>query len=71
MSQTLAAAITKAASTQTYYTFRLLGDRERVEDAYRAYAYFRWVDDTLDAPSDPALGERAAALSAARAHSTG
>ncbi|HEU5317673.1 MAG TPA: squalene/phytoene synthase family protein [Chloroflexota bacterium] len=59
MSQTLAAAITKAASRQTYYTFRLLGDRERVEDAYRAYAYFRWVDDTLDAPSDPALGEDA------------
>jgi phytoene/squalene synthetase len=25
-----------------------LVDRERVADAYRAYAYFRWVDDTLD-----------------------
>jgi phytoene/squalene synthetase len=43
-----AAAITKAASRQTYYTIRLLADRERVEDAYRAYGYFRWVDDILD-----------------------
>lgn len=47
----LASAITKAASKQTYYTIRFLVDRERVEDAYRAYAYFRWVDDILDADS--------------------
>ena len=46
---TPASSITRAASKQTYYTIRLLVDRERVEDAYRAYAYFRWVDDTLDA----------------------
>src|SRR5512140_1342499 len=45
----LASSITKAASQQTYYTVRFLVDRERVADAYRAYAYFRWVDDTLDA----------------------
>ncbi len=45
----LAASITKAASQQTYHTVRFLVDRERVADAYRAYAYFRWVDDTLDA----------------------
>jgi len=45
----LAATITKAASKQTYYTIRFLVDRERVANAYRAYAYFRWVDDTLDA----------------------
>jgi len=45
----LAASITKAASKQTYYTIRLLADRERVADAFRAYAYFRWVDDSLDA----------------------
>jgi phytoene/squalene synthetase len=45
----LAATITKAASRQTYYTVRLLADRKLVEDAYRVYAYFRWVDDTLDA----------------------
>ncbi|RPI91595.1 MAG: hypothetical protein EHM40_15240 [Chloroflexi bacterium] len=44
----LASSITKAASQQTYYTIRFLVDRERVADAYRTYAYFRWVDDTLD-----------------------
>jgi len=48
---TLASSITKAASQQTYYTIRFLVDRERVADAYRAYAYFRWVDDTLDSGS--------------------
>jgi phytoene/squalene synthetase len=48
-SQVLAAAITKSASKQTYYTIRLFVDRERVDDAYRAYGYFRWVDDVLDA----------------------
>ena len=55
MNPGLAAAITKAASKQTYYTIRFLVDRPRVEDAYRAYAYFRWVDDVLDAeaPSGP------------------
>jgi phytoene/squalene synthetase len=47
----LAAFITKSASTQTYYTIRFLVDRSRVEDAYRAYAYFRWVDDVVDAAS--------------------
>jgi hypothetical protein len=45
----LASSITKAASKQTYYTIRCLVDRERVDDAYRAYAYFRWMDDILDA----------------------
>jgi phytoene/squalene synthetase len=44
----LAAAITKASSRQTYYTIRFLVDRELVPDAYRAYAYFRWVDDCVD-----------------------
>jgi hypothetical protein len=47
----IAAAITKAASKQTYYTIRFLVDRDRVADAYRAYAYFRWVDDRLDQPA--------------------
>jgi hypothetical protein len=51
MPVSLAKAITKAASRQTYYTISLLVDRGRVEDAYRAYAYFRWVDDVLDAES--------------------
>jgi hypothetical protein len=44
----LAAAITRTASKQTYYTIRFLVDSCRVENAYRAYAYFRWVDDWLD-----------------------
>ena len=47
-SQRLAAYITWAASKQTYYTIRFLVDRDRVPDAYRTYAYFRWVDDRLD-----------------------
>ncbi|MEN4010617.1 MAG: squalene/phytoene synthase family protein [Chloroflexota bacterium] len=47
----LAAKITKSASKQTYYTIRLFADRERVEDAYRAYGYFRWVDDRIDESS--------------------
>jgi phytoene/squalene synthetase len=47
----LPASITKAGSKQTYYTFRLLADRERVDDAFRAYAYFRWLDDSLDCNS--------------------
>lgn len=48
MTASLASAITKAASRQTFYTIRYLVDRQRVADAYRAYAYFRWVDDVLD-----------------------
>ena len=55
----LASSITKAASKQTYYTIRFLVDRERVNDAYRAYGYFRWVDDVLDSDSGsgPMLSE--------------
>ena len=51
MITTPASAITKAASKQTYYTIQFLADRDRVEDAYRAYGYFRWVDDILDTDS--------------------
>ena len=47
-SGTLAAAITKSASKQTYYTIHFLADRDLVADAYRAYGYFRWVDDVVD-----------------------
>ena len=61
MNTTRSKQITKAASKQTFYTIRYLEDRERVEDAYRAYAYFRWVDDTLDAGHD-ADSERTAFL---------
>lgn len=52
-SAVLAATITKSASRQTYYTIRWLVDRPCVDDAYRAYAYFRWVDDILDAAALP------------------
>jgi len=47
----LPATLTRQASKQTYYTIRFLVDRDRVNDAYRAYAYFRWVDDQLDCGS--------------------
>jgi phytoene/squalene synthetase len=59
MDTNLASSITKAASKQTYYTIRFLVDRERIEDAYRAYAYFRWVDDILDADSGSDSDRRA------------
>lgn len=44
----MAARITRNASKQAYYIARVLADRDRRFDAYRAYAYFRWVDDRLD-----------------------
>lgn len=47
-SPTLPATITEAASQHTYRIIGLLVDRDRTQDAYRSYAYFRWVDDTLD-----------------------
>ena len=49
----LAATITRTASKHTYYTIRFLVDTGLVEDAYRAYAYFRWVDDWLDQKPRP------------------
>ena len=57
----LAPSITKAASEQTFYTIRYLVDSDRVADAYRAYAYFRWVDDALDTGSTSSV-ERTAFL---------
>lgn len=47
----LAESITKNASSQTYYTIHFLVDSGRIDNAYRAYGYFRWVDDTLDGGS--------------------
>ncbi len=52
MTPSTASTITRSASKQTYYTIRFLADRARIENAYRAYAYFRWVDDLLDADAD-------------------
>ena len=50
-SAALARAITWDGSKQTYYSTRLMVDRGLVDDCYRAYAYFRWVDDVVDASS--------------------
>jgi phytoene/squalene synthetase len=50
--RSLAAAITRAASKQTYYTIRFFVDRPLVNDAYLAYAYFRWMDDMVDVKMD-------------------
>lgn len=44
----LAANITRSASQQTFYTIRFLADRALAADAYRAYGYFRWLDDHID-----------------------
>jgi phytoene/squalene synthetase len=47
-SRNLAVSITRTASMQADHTIRFLVDRDRAADAYRAYGYFRWVDDCLD-----------------------
>ncbi len=44
----LARSITWAGSKQSYWTARLMVDKGLVSDFYRAYAYFRWVDDVID-----------------------
>jgi len=45
----LARTITWTGSKQTYYIARLMVDKDLVDDFFRAYAYFRWVDDIVDA----------------------
>ena len=44
-------SITRSASLQTYLVIRFLSDRALRDDAFRAYAYFRWLDDALDQSS--------------------
>ena len=44
----LARQITWRESKQSYFTMRLLVDKDLIDDSYRAYAYFRWVDDVVD-----------------------
>jgi phytoene/squalene synthetase len=44
----MAKSITFLGSKQTYYTARLMVDRNLVNDFFRAYAYFRWADDIID-----------------------
>ena len=53
----LAREITRSSSKQSYYITRLLVDDDLQEDCYRAYAYFRWVDDCVD-DLDLSLGKR-------------
>jgi phytoene/squalene synthetase len=48
----LARTITKENSLQSYYTTRLLVDKDLEDDCFRAYAYFRWVDDVIDVKSE-------------------
>ena len=43
--------ITRAASQQTYDIIRWLVDRDLRDQAFRAYAYFRWLDDAIDTVS--------------------
>lgn len=47
----LAQSITLMNSKQSYFTAHLLVDKDLVEDCFRAYAYFRWVDDIIDISS--------------------
>lgn len=47
-SQTLAVTLTQAGSPFTTAIIRWWVDRAYVGAAYRAYGYFRWVDDVLD-----------------------
>jgi phytoene/squalene synthetase len=58
----LARSITWDASKQTYYTAGLMADKDLVNDCYRAYAYFRWVDDVVD-ESSQSSNERVAYIS--------
>ncbi len=44
----LARRITFRESKQSFFTMRLLVDKDLVDDSYRAYAYFRWADDVVD-----------------------
>lgn len=49
--QSMAQSITRTGSKQTYFTAQLLVDKDLVNDFYKAYAYFRWVDDFIDIES--------------------
>ncbi len=44
----LAHAILRVGSKQSYFTARLMVDKNLVNDFCRAYAYFRWADDVID-----------------------
>jgi phytoene/squalene synthetase len=48
MKNKLARSITRKSSKQSYYTAKFMVDNCLEEDCYRAYSYFRWVDDVVD-----------------------
>ena len=50
-SEVLAKTITYSSSKQSYYTARILVDKDLFEDCIRGYAYFRWADDVVDLPA--------------------
>jgi phytoene/squalene synthetase len=60
-SLTLARWTTRAGSLHSYLIIRWFVDPELLDDAYRAYAYFRWMDDRLDTP-DATPSERMSLL---------
>ncbi len=64
-SAALARSITKSGSVQTYFTARMMVDKDLVDDFFRAYAYFRWIDDVVDV-SSRSNEERVSFMSAQR-----
>ena len=50
-SAALAKSITLMGSKQTYFIARMMVDKDLTNDFFRAYAYFRWADDIIDAPT--------------------
>lgn len=48
LANSLAQNITRRSSLQTYWTIKLLVDRPLINHAFKAYAYFRWLDDQID-----------------------
>jgi len=44
----LAQNITQQGSRQTYFTARIMVDKDLTSDFFRSYAYFRWLDDVID-----------------------
>ncbi len=55
----LARSITCASSKQSYLTAKLMVDRGLKDDCYRAYGYFRWVDDMVDVECQQSTERRA------------
>jgi phytoene/squalene synthetase len=44
----LARSITRSSDKQTYFIIKNMVDKDLVDDCFRAYSYFRWVDDQID-----------------------